>query len=84
MWLESGVAVALAWAGSYSSDLTPSLGTSIYRGYVPKRTKDKKTKTPQKTAPLKARYDRQKYRTKQKIVLCDKFRKSKTDIIGNE
>ena len=30
--LGSHVAVALAWAGGYSSDLTPSLGTSICAG----------------------------------------------------
>ena len=29
IWLESGVAVAVAQAGDYSSDWTPSLGTSI-------------------------------------------------------
>ena len=35
MWLRSCVAVALAQAGSYSSDWTPRLGTSI----CPKKTK---------------------------------------------
>ena len=40
--LESRVAVALAQAGSTSSDQTPSLGTSIFHGCGPKRTKDKK------------------------------------------
>ena len=40
-WLRSGVAVALAWAGSYSSDSTPSLGTTICQGCGPKRTKTK-------------------------------------------
>ena len=29
MWLGSGLAVAVAWASSCSSNLTPSLGTSI-------------------------------------------------------
>ena len=29
MQLRSGIAVAVAQAGSYSSDLTPSLGTSV-------------------------------------------------------
>ena len=38
-WLGSVVAVALAWASGYSSDLTPSLGTSICRGCGPKKTK---------------------------------------------
>ena len=37
MWLRSGVAVAMMWAGNYSSDLTPSLGTSIRRGWGSKK-----------------------------------------------
>ena len=41
-WLGSGVAVAVVWAGSCSSDCTPSLGTSICRRCSPKETKDKK------------------------------------------
>jgi len=44
MWLGSGVAVALEKAISYSSDWTPSLGTSIRCGCGPKKTKDKKRK----------------------------------------
>ena len=36
MWLESGVAVAVA--GSCSTDSTPSLGTSICHGFGPKKT----------------------------------------------
>ena len=40
--LGSSVAVALVQAGSHSSDLTPSLGTSICCGCSPKKTKDKK------------------------------------------
>ena len=40
--LRSHVAVALASAGSCSSDWTPSLGTSICCGYGPKKTKKKK------------------------------------------
>ena len=43
----SGVAVAVAQAGGYSSDETPSLGTSICRGSSPrkgKKTKKKKKK----------------------------------------
>ena len=43
MWLRSGVAVAVVWAGSYSSDATPSLGTSICRR-CSKKTKKKKKK----------------------------------------
>ena len=40
--LKSDVAVAVA--GSYTSDLTPSLGTSICCTWGPKKTKDKKKK----------------------------------------
>ena len=40
MQLGSGVAVAVTEAGSYSSDSTPSLGTSVCHGYGPKKTKD--------------------------------------------
>ena len=53
MQLGSGVAVAVAQAGSYSSNSTPSLGTSIMlwvRPYKKKKTKNKKTKNPQ--API--------------------------------
>ena len=39
MWLESGVAVAVA--SSYSSDWAPSLGTSTCRWCSPKKTKKK-------------------------------------------
>ena len=42
MWLGSGIAVALAQAGGYSSDLTPSLGTSICHGCSPRKDKKKK------------------------------------------
>ena len=38
-WLGSSVAVAVVSAGSYSSELTPSLGTSICHGRGPKKTK---------------------------------------------
>ena len=40
-WLGSGIAVALVQAGSNSSDLTPSLGTSICLGYRPEEIKIK-------------------------------------------
>ena len=39
--LRSGVAVAVVEAGSYSSDSTPSLGTSISRRCSRKKTKEK-------------------------------------------
>ena len=41
VWLRFGMAVAVA--GHYSSDLTPSLGTSICCGRSPKKTKKKKS-----------------------------------------
>ena len=41
-------AVAVVQAGSYSSNLTPGLGTSICCGCGPKRTKDKKKKRKEK------------------------------------
>ena len=42
MQLRSGmaVAVAVAAAGGYSSNLTPSLGTSMCHKCSPKKTKD--------------------------------------------
>ena len=45
MQLSSGVAVAVMWAGSYSSDLTSSLGTSIccMCGHKKNKTKTKHT-----------------------------------------
>ena len=43
-WLGSCVAVAVAMAGSCSSDWTPSLGISTCHGCSPKKTKkDKQT-----------------------------------------
>jgi len=45
------VAVAVAVAGSFSSDLTPSLRTSVGHRCSPKTTKDKKTKKQKKTKP---------------------------------
>ena len=51
MRLGSGVAVAVAVAvaSSCSSDLTPSLGTSICQVCGPKKTKRQKTKQNKKT-----------------------------------
>ena len=34
MWLRSSIAVAVVQASDYSSDSTPSMGTSIRYGYV--------------------------------------------------
>ena len=44
-WLGSRVAVALPQTGGYSSDSTPSLGTSICHGCGPIKGKKKKEKT---------------------------------------
>ena len=44
MWLRSSVAVAVAQASSCSSDLTPSLGTSIWCRFGPKKQKKKEKK----------------------------------------
>ena len=38
--MQLGSCVAVAVAGSYSSDLTPSLGTSIYRGEALKKKRN--------------------------------------------
>ena len=43
-WLRSHVAVAVGWAGSWSSNSTPSLGTSICSGCGPKKQKKNKNK----------------------------------------
>ena len=43
-WLESGVAVVVVYAGSCSSDYTPSPGTSIRHRFGPKKKKKKKKK----------------------------------------
>ena len=40
-WLRSGIAVAVVWASSCSSGLTPCLGTSIYCRCGPKKPKKK-------------------------------------------
>ena len=39
MWLRSHIAVAVVYDGSYSSNLTPSLGTSICHRCGPKKKK---------------------------------------------
>ena len=48
MQLRSGVAVAVLKAGSCSSKLTPSLGTSICCGCHPKKAKNKTNQNPSK------------------------------------
>ena len=51
MWLGSCVAMAVAYAGSCSSYLTPSVGLSIYHRCDPKKqskNKNKNKKTNQK------------------------------------
>ena len=54
--LKSDAAVAVAMAGSYSSKLTPSLGTSTYHRCGPKKAKKKKKKTPRFTNKDKILY----------------------------
>ena len=48
----SHMAVAVVQAGSYSSNSTPSLATSICRRFGPKKTKDKTQTNKQKSSPL--------------------------------
>ena len=43
--LRTRLAVAVIWAGSYSSDSTPGLRPSICHRCAPKKTKNKQTKT---------------------------------------
>ena len=43
-WLRSGVTVAVVQTSSYSSDWTPSLGTSMCHGCCPKEQKKRKKK----------------------------------------
>ena len=50
MWLRSHVAVAVVYAGSYSSDSTSSLGISMC--YSPKKEKEKKKSSISMTAPM--------------------------------
>ena len=47
-WLRYSIAVAVSWAGSYSSDLTPSLGTSMCRVCGPRNGKKDKRKKKRK------------------------------------
>ena len=42
MWLRSGIAAAVVYADSYSTDSTPSLGTYICHRHGPKKTPKKK------------------------------------------
>ena len=44
MQLGSDIAVSVIWAGSYSPELTPSLGTYICHERGPKNTKTKMKK----------------------------------------
>ena len=52
MRLGSLVAVAVVQAGSCSSDLNPSLGTSMCHRCGPKKTKTKQNKTKQKLSSI--------------------------------
>ena len=55
-WLRSRFVVAVVWAGSCRSDLTPSLGTSICYTYGPKQTNKKEFKKFQKVVITYAIY----------------------------
>ena len=44
MQFRSGVAMAVAWTGGCSSDLTPGLGITICRRCSPKKTNEQKTR----------------------------------------
>ena len=44
IWLRSGIAVAVVWAGSCSSNLPPSLGTFVCCGCGPKERNKEKEK----------------------------------------
>ena len=58
------VAVAVAQANSYSSDSTPSLGTSMCCGFGPKQAKNKRRKAGQERWAEKERGSIQGNRTK--------------------
>ena len=62
MWLGSWVAVAVAYTGSCSFDLTPSLGTSMCYGCGPKKLEKTTTTTTKKP---------KKCNTKQKTTTSD-------------
>ena len=59
MRLGSHVAVAVAYAGSCSSDSTPSLGTSICPGCGPKKEKKKKKRKRKVNCKSKIKYNSQ-------------------------
>ena len=59
MRLRSSVAVAVAQAGSCTSDSSPSLGTSICCRYSPKKQKQKKPKKTKKTKPKQQQQQQQ-------------------------
>ena len=63
-WLGSGVAVAVVYAGSCSSDLTPSLGTSMCRECGPKKTNQSTNKNKRK----QKKKDQQKQVQKQVLL----------------
>ena len=50
-WLPSLMAVAVVWAGSCSSDSTPSLGTSTCCGPKKRKNKTKQNKTEKAKKP---------------------------------
>ena len=44
-WLGSRIAVAVVWAGTYRSDSTPSLGTSMCQECRPEKQKQRQKQT---------------------------------------
>ena len=71
MWLRSGVAVAVALAGSCSSDWIPSLGPSYAAGVAlkNKQTNKKKKKS---NSILKCAKDSKRHLTKKDTQLANK------------
>ena len=61
MWLTSHVAVAVVQAGGYSSDLTPSMGSSICCGCGLIRAKKKKKPLKTKTKQNKTKQNRETF-----------------------
>ena len=53
--LRSRIVGAVVEAGGYSSDWTPSLGTSIYQRYGPRKDKKKEKKTKKKKKKIKGK-----------------------------
>ena len=82
--IRSHIAVAVAWAGSYSYDSTPGLGASICHGYSHKKTTTTTTKKKRK----KEKKERKKIQTSKKLwktqsSFCHSFNKQNLDLISS-